>query len=316
MKPCPTHSACPCDANPVGNFSSEAPDRDVFLGFNSGWGNNGPNPGDHWHNGDGFHYCESVISQEDADLCAGGGELDNRLDHGGPGGDGVDPDSGDRTDSHGVPPTLYYNSKQSASATCPDGSIFTYTIPANSVRSTNPTLADRIAASLAEIRANQRLICISSINGACLGVDYDQTITASTETAGDVDWQLRSGTLPPGLEAQFDLLNSKEISIAGTPTQAGNFTFVIRATDSLGNYMEKSFTLAVLAITNSPTQATVGAAYSFQFTADGGTAPYAYSVLAAALPDGLTLSASGLLSGTPENGDQNTFIVTLTDSSP
>ena len=45
--------------------------------------------------------------------------------------------------------------------------------------------------------------------------------------------------------------------------------------------------------------ASMGAAYSATLAATGGTAPYHWSVGAGALPGGLTLSSSGLLSGTP-----------------
>lgn len=55
-----------------------------------------------------------------------------------------------------------------------------------------------------------------------------------------------------------------------------------------------------LAISGSAGAATVGTAYSAQFTASGGTAPYVYTVAAGSLPAGLSLNAStGLISGTP-----------------
>jgi beta-glucanase (GH16 family) len=44
---------------------------------------------------------------------------------------------------------------------------------------------------------------------------------------------------------------------------------------------------------------TIGTAYSFQLVAAGGTAPYAWLVTQGSLPQGLSLSSSGLLSGTP-----------------
>jgi hypothetical protein len=47
----------------------------------------------------------------------------------------------------------------------------------------------------------------------------------------------------------------------------------------------------------------------------GGTAPYTYAVSSGALPSGLTLSDSGVLSGTPTAAGSFPFIVTATDSS-
>jgi hypothetical protein len=62
---------------------------------------------------------------------------------------------------------------------------------------------------------------------------------------------------------------------------------------------------------------TVGAAYSQQLSASGGTSPYAYSVTAGSLPAGLSLSTTGLITGTPTAGGNNfPFTVTAKDSSP
>lgn len=152
---------------------------------------------------------------------------------------------------------------------------------------------------------------------ACLGTAYSSSLLAQNAT-GRVFWQIMSGALPTGLaledKSASTVAQSQSLGISGTPTIAGNYDFTIQMSDSLGFSLTKTFTISVLGITNSPPTATVGSPYSFQFTADGGTGPYTYSVLAAALPLGLTLSASGLLSGTPQNGDQNTFIVTVADS--
>jgi hypothetical protein len=60
--------------------------------------------------------------------------------------------------------------------------------------------------------------------------------------------------------------------------------------------------------------ASVGAAYMQQLTGVGGTAPYAdWSVESGSLPTGLSLSSSGLLSGTPSVRGSFTFVVTLVD---
>ena len=43
----------------------------------------------------------------------------------------------------------------------------------------------------------------------------------------------------------------------------------------------------------------VGQAYSHQFNAVNGQAPYAYSVVSGTFPAGLSMNATGLVSGTP-----------------
>jgi Putative Ig domain len=59
---------------------------------------------------------------------------------------------------------------------------------------------------------------------------------------------------------------------------------------------------------------TFNAAYSQTITASGGTAPYAFAVTAGSLPAGLTLSAAGVLSGTPTAAGSSSFTVTATDA--
>ena len=59
---------------------------------------------------------------------------------------------------------------------------------------------------------------------------------------------------------------------------------------------------------------TVGTNYSALFTATGGSAPYTWSVLSGTLPAGLTLSSTGVLSGTPTASGPSTFTVGVQDS--
>lgn len=59
---------------------------------------------------------------------------------------------------------------------------------------------------------------------------------------------------------------------------------------------------------------TVGAAYSQAITASGGTAPYLFTLTSGAPPAGLSLSAAGVLSGTPTTAGNFTFSVRATDA--
>ena len=53
-----------------------------------------------------------------------------------------------------------------------------------------------------------------------------------------------------------------------------------------------------------------GIPYSFTFMATGGTLPYTWTQISGALPNGLTLSLQGVLSGTPTTGGSTSnFIV-------
>jgi hypothetical protein len=70
-----------------------------------------------------------------------------------------------------------------------------------------------------------------------------------------------------------------------------------------------------IAIAPSPLPpAVVGLPYSQHLTASGTAGPYTYAVTAGALPTGLTLSASGILSGTATSNATFNFTVTATDA--
>ncbi|CAN5141801.1 hypothetical protein BH18ACT12_BH18ACT12_15570 [soil metagenome] len=57
---------------------------------------------------------------------------------------------------------------------------------------------------------------------------------------------------------------------------------------------------------------TVGLVYSQSLVASGGTPPYAWSLVSGTLPQGLTLSASGVISGTPTKHVPVKFTVRVT----
>jgi hypothetical protein len=64
----------------------------------------------------------------------------------------------------------------------------------------------------------------------------------------------------------------------------------------------------------SPLSGMVGLPYSMNLTANGGLAPYSWSLTAGALPPGLRLSPSGDVSGTPIVPGQYPVTLTVTDS--
>ena len=71
----------------------------------------------------------------------------------------------------------------------------------------------------------------------------------------------------------------------------------------------------VLALTCAPPAGLFGEAYTYTYTATGGTAPYTFTVVSGTLPPGLTLNgATGVLSGTPTVTGTYSFGVKVTDS--
>ena len=71
--------------------------------------------------------------------------------------------------------------------------------------------------------------------------------------------------------------------------------------------LEVLTTLVPNAVVNTP--------YTTQLQATGGAAPYSWKVTAGALPEGLTLSSSGVISGVPSGQGQFSFTVEVVDSS-
>lgn len=300
--PCKDFTICPDPASPVANLSAEGSDGPEFLGlffpFVPGGPIGGPNPPT--FNAPGcLSTCESTISQADADLCAARQAF--ICAHGGGGGPGSPP-----------PPIFFFSNLQACSVTCPDGSIFTFRALPGSFVDVSQAAADEQAAAYACAGAGFFQMCLSNIPGACWNVPYTATITTSHTPNPPYTFALISGSLPPGL-ALTPGTNSATIS--GTPTIAGNYSFTVQITDQSGNTMQRTYTLAVMQITNSPPPATLNSAYSFQFTVSGGTPPYTFT-LEGALPAGLSMDANGLITGTPTTAQTTNFTITVSDASP
>jgi hypothetical protein len=66
--------------------------------------------------------------------------------------------------------------------------------------------------------------------------------------------------------------------------------------------------------TTSLPNGTVGQAYSATLAATGGATPYSWAKTGGTLPAGLTLSASGEISGTPTGAETQSFTVEVTDA--
>jgi len=159
----------------------------------------------------------------------------------------------------------------------------------------------------------QLTITTTSLPGATVGQNYTAALGASGGTA-PFNWSV-AGSLPPGLALY------PTGSIVGTPTVSGSYQFTVLVSDAHNAIATRSLLLVVsasnqsLAIaTTSPLPAgAIGSPYSLTLSASGGVAPYQWSALAG-MPPGLTLSQTGILSGTPTATGAYSVLVRVTDN--
>ena len=129
-----------------------------------------------------------------------------------------------------------------------------------------------------------------------LGTAYSFTSAASGFPLPT--FSVPANTLPTGLT-----LNSTTGVISGTPSATGVFSGTLTASNGIGSNATQAFSITInqapTFTSSTPTNSgTFNTAYNFTCTASGFPAP-SFSVAAGALPTGLSLSTSGVISGTP-----------------
>lgn len=141
---------------------------------------------------------------------------------------------------------------------------------------------------------------------------YHQVLTASNGTA-PFTFSLAAGALPAGLT-----LSSAGV-IDGIALAPGTFAFTVAVADTHGCAGSRAYSITIdcTSITVRPLSipdGSIGVAYAQTLTTSAGRAPFAWSVTDGSLPDGLTLSPAGALSGTPAVAGTYTFTASVSDS--
>lgn len=188
------------------------------------------------------------------------------------------------------------------------------TITATSVGNTTVTATQSI--SLTAVLT----ITTTSLQAGILGVPYDSFINAAGAPA-PFTWTIISGSLPPGLTFQTTS-TSTSAEITGTPTVLGTSNFTVQVEDSSDAIVTQALSIVInrpppLSVaTGSLPAGTVGISYSQTLAASSGVQPYTWSLAGGTLlPPGLSLSSSGVISGTPIATGTTNFTVQVTDSS-
>lgn len=155
----------------------------------------------------------------------------------------------------------------------------------------------------------------TSLPEVAKNIAYSTTLIATDADNDTVTYSLVSGTLPSGLS-----LNSTTGVISGTYTGSDftNSSIVIRALDGGGNSLNRTFTMfssnPVWVTSSIDTYILPSSAYSFQLSATDNST-LTYSLPSGSLPSGITISSSGLISGTTTTeGYSSTLTFRATDA--
>jgi len=159
----------------------------------------------------------------------------------------------------------------------------------------------------------------TTLPGGTVNSAYAATLTASGGSA-PYSWSVSSGQLPAGVSL------SAGGSLGGTPTSAGQFSFVVQVVDSASPQQKASANLSLTIASAPPPSAisitttslpagTLNTSYSAALNASGGTTPYSWTLASGALPPGVNLVAGGQISGTPTAAGNYSFTVKVSDQS-
>ncbi|MFV3406247.1 autotransporter domain-containing protein [Pseudomonas sp. NY15463] len=151
----------------------------------------------------------------------------------------------------------------------------------------------------------------TTLPNATASNSYSQALS-SANGGGTYTYSVSAGALPPGIT----LASNGQFS--GTPTATGTYSFTISVQDQYNGTGSRAYSLTVDAATIAITPTTlgpltVGTAFSQTLSASGGNGSYTWTS-SGTLPPGISLSNSGLFSGTPTTAGTYNFTVNTTDS--
>lgn len=205
-----------------------------------------------------------------------------------------------------LPPGLFLAGNGVLNGTPSVGGTYSFSVQASDSRGASAVRAYVVTIATVPLR----IITETLPNGAP-GVTYSQSLQAEGGLPG-YTWSVVGGSLPAGLA-----LDPSSGNLFGVSNSTGTFDFTVQVRDTIGQTSLKSYSLTIgqrLAITTaSLPNGAVGVAYSVRLGATGGRIPYNWSFTGGALPSGLNLDSSGLLSGTPGAAGLFSFAVTVTD---
>jgi len=146
---------------------------------------------------------------------------------------------------------------------------------------------------------------------AIVGQTYQSRIKANGTMP--LTYSLIKGSFPEGIE-----MNSQSGVLYGTATTAGVYTFTLSIHDAINLYAEREFTIDAFDTLTFNTHQIYGMttqeSYTLNLLAKGGLPPYTFNIIAGSLPEGITLSQVGQISGVPQIWGHTNITVQVTDS--
>jgi hypothetical protein len=198
-----------------------------------------------------------------------------------------------------LPPGLSLSSTGVLNGVATVGGSFTFTVVAS-----NGMPPDATQSVTLVINASPTITSTAPPAGQ-INSAYSHTFTATGSPTPT--FSLQSGSLPPGLS----LLSTGVLS--GIPTTIGSFTFTVIASNGTLPNATQNVSVVINAsptITSAaPPAGQVNSAYSHSFTATGVPTPTFSLQSGSTLPPGLSLSSTGVLSGTPTVNGSFSFTV-------
>jgi hypothetical protein len=158
-------------------------------------------------------------------------------------------------------------------------------------------------------------ITTAAIASGIVGTPYTQPFAATGGTP-PYTWTLAAGQLPAGLAL------SAAGTISGLPAAPTGALLTIQVTDAAPQGQQTTTGQFTLTITDQLIISTISLRaglqhnpYTQTLAATGATQPYFWSITTGALPPGLNLSATGIISGTPTTPGPFAFTVQAADPS-
>lgn len=159
-------------------------------------------------------------------------------------------------------------------------------------------------------------ISTNSLADGIIDENYQTSLTANGGVP-PYTWTIESGSLP------VDLSLSSSGGISGVPLFDGTNSFTVKVTDSdsPNSTAIKNFNITVnifstlSILTTTLSSAFIDDAYNESIVAEGGVSPYTWRLAGGALPQGLSLSSAGILSGIPIMETSSSFTVEVVDNS-